>query len=362
MLCERTGLGGAAVKKKCAIALVLPWMFVLPLTSTEEQRVPAQIEPEMGVSRMKILPDGSSLAFSESSGSVYKMAPDGKLLKDVRPLDHRTVDSQHTFYDFCASTDGSLYVLGMFKDGRGELRSAVFLFGSDGQFKRLINLVKRMDARGLTVDTKGNLIVLGLPSDFYFGQSKNLFLLHQFDQQGRLLRSFGEFNPGSHAGGENAQTLYHFLRGHLNRVPIGSCEKGIFCVWPGTNSVNFYHPDTLALVQSVRIDEPSVLNKAIPASVSDRYGEYQRTANRIKEIQIDAQEIRAEFVQSQMYQNPNAALSSRLLVVADFTGKMRSTREVDATYGQLLALACPGYSRFCTLARQNGQPFIICRN
>jgi len=361
MLREWTSLGGGEMKKENAIALVLPWMFVLTLTTAGEERISVQIEPGMSVSRMKILPDRTSLGFSESSGIVYKIASDGKLLQDVRPLDHRIVDSQHTFYDFCAATDGSLYVLGMFKEASGELRSAVFLFGNDGQFKRLINLAKKMDARGLTVDSRGNLIVLGLPSDFYFGQAKNLFLLHKFDQQGRLLRSFGEFNPASYPGG-NAQNLYHFIRGHLNRVPIGNCGKGIFCVWPGTNSVNFFHPDTLTLVHSVRIDEPGILNKAVPASVSDKYGEYQRTANRIKEVQVDTEEIRAEFVQSQIYQNPNAALSSRLLVVADFTGKTRNSREVDASYGQLLALACPGYSRFCTLARQDGQPLIICRD
>lgn len=342
------------------------WLFLAvgPAAVINAQTVSLQLDASLGggASRVKVLPDGSCLAFAGNTGLVHKFDADGRVNSVFKSLDHRTADSEHSFFDFAASSDGQIFVLGMFKDQNADLKAGVFVFRPDGSFDRLTTLSKKMDARGITVGPNGNLFILGLPPDFYFGKSKKIHLLHKFTADGEYVGSGAEVNPSLLAPDGNVQHLYHTLRANMDRIPIGSCPRGIFSVMPGTHTLHFYDPGTLALLDAVQLQVPSFPSKPVPVGLQDRYGEYQGNFHRIREIQVGAQEIRSEFVHSQTYRKPNAFLNSRFLVITDAKGKMKSSRETVASYRILVGLASSGYSRFCTLSLVDNKPVLMFRD
>lgn len=341
------------------------WLFfaACPAGLVNAQTVPLQLDASLGGAwRVKSLPDGSTLALSGSSGLVQRIGTDGRVNRVLRTLDHQATDSEHTFFDFSASLDGQVFVLGMFKDRNADLKAGVFVFKPDGSFDRLVILSKKMDARAIATGPNGNLFVLGLPPDLYFGKSKKIHLLHKFTLEGQHLASCAEVNLSLVAPDGNVQNLYHTLRANLDGMPLGTCPRGVFTVTPGTHTINFYDPDTLELLEAVQVQLPVFPSKPIPPGLRDRYGKYSGSSHRIREIQVGAEELRLEFVYSQTYRNPNGFLKSRFLVLTDAQGKVKSSRETVASYGMLVGPASSGDSRFCTLLLDNNRPVLMFRD
>ena len=312
-----------------------------------------ELSQSLKVSKVKVLPDRSSIALADLQGTLYLFAPDGTLKQTVDVIGHRKLDTKHFFFDFSANEVGDIFVLAVWNHPEKRLEIGSFVFNKNGEFKRVITFNKPIDARGIIVTPKGNIVLLGLSPDYYFGESKKIFLLHQYDSNGQWVNSGGEVDPATYSTSSSAD--YRTLGPLVDRLPFGICPRGIYYVVPGTNKVEFHDPDNLLLLDSIEIPAPKKELKPIPSEAQDKFGQFSHIEQNIWRLQIDKNEVRAEFDQAQSYKSPNAIMKVHFLVFCDPRGKLLSSREYDQMHGVFLPSANGAYSKYVTLIPQDGQ-------
>jgi len=262
---------------------------------------------------VKILPDRSLRAVSDYKDLLYLFNASGGLAQTVDLSQHRTFGIRYGDFDLWVNAQGEIFILSVWRDQ--SLKTGVFVYDNQGNYQRTVLLDKALVATRILVDAGGNLIVAGLSSDRYFGQSNQLFLLHKFSSDGRHVHSFLELDPDSYDydSSGDSQKIYRVLHRLIDLAAVGICPRGIFAVVPGTRKINFYNPNTLALTEVVELQAPSVSLLGTSQSMTDDYGQLHHTSLNIRKLQVKATEIEAEFLQSQIYGTPARALRNAVI-------------------------------------------------
>ncbi len=309
---------------------------------------------------LKVLPDQSLRAVSNSKDLLYLFNSSGKLTRAVDLSQNRPFGIRYGDFDLCVNAQGDIFVLSVWRDE--SFKSGFFVYDNQGEYRYSVLLEKPVVSRRILVDSKGNLIVAGLNSDRYFNQSEPLFLLHKYRPDGSHVRSFLELDPNSYDPRGDIQRVYRVLYPLVDKAAIGICPRGVFAVVPGTRRVNFYHPDTLELTEVVELQAPSVSLLGVSPSMTDEYGQLNDTSLNIWALQVTDTEIEAEFLQSQQYGTPTRA--RRNVVIScryDPSGNLLDENwvRVRETGKLILPTGTTDYSGFVKLGKREGQLAVI---
>ena len=248
---------------------------------------------------LKVLPNQSLRAISDYNDLLYLFNSSGQLMRTVDLSQNRTSGTRYGDFDLWVNAQGDIFVLSVWKDQA--LKSGLFVYDNQGNYQRSVELGKPVVARRILVDTSGDLIVAGLSGDRYFGRSEQLFMLHKYRADGTHVRSFLELDTNSYDSSGSMQNVYRTLYPLVDLAAVGICPRGIFAVVPGTRTVNFYDPSTLALTEVVELQAPSGSSLNVSQSMTDDYGQLNDTSLIIRKLQVTATGIEAEFLQSQLY-------------------------------------------------------------
>ena len=256
---------------------------------------------------------------------------------------NRPVDVKFYFFDFYVDAAGTAYVLAVWRPRGSEIRSGVFEYGAGGEFVRLVPFGKHVDGRRLAVDAEGNLLVLGLDSDLYFGRARRIGLAHRYDSEGRYLEAFLTLDWEDYAppAASSIQAAYHNLRPLVDRLPLSIDQTGqVATVLPGTTTVVFFRGKTLESRSSVRLPV-SPIDLTQPAPPRSRFtGETQQ----IIKLQVNSDRIIAEVSEDRRFQGPPTIHTGRALQFFERSESNRLLQEEPST------------PEFGTLVEQVGAP------
>lgn len=289
---------------------------------------------------VKVSPDHGAYAFSFKQSQILVFNTDGTLSRKISLLDNRPLDIQYHFFDYQVDTRGGIHVLAVWRELPRQTSSGVFIYDKEGKFIKVLVFDKHVDGRGILLDSKDNYIILGLNSDYYFGRTRQLFLLHRYGQAGEYLGSFFEINPADFGSPDvSGPKVYSQLRPLVDHLPVGrSAQRGVYAVIPGTHSIQFFDLAGFRASETVHLQSPLMEKSVAPSPVRSAtpLGEdLQITA-----VQIDADSITAEFDNMSRFDKPRAQVHRRIRVNYDpQNGTARSVVPIDPETGVLIQQA-----------------------
>lgn len=293
------------------------------------------------IPRIEIFPGQKIYALSYSTARLLVFDVAGHPVRTIDLQENRPVNVKFYFFDFYVDAAETAYVLAVWRPRGNEIRSGVFEFGADGEFVRLVPFGKHVEGRRLVVDAEGNLLVLGLDTDLYFGRADRLGLAHRYDSEGRYLGAFLTLDWEDYAppAAPSIQAAYHTLRPMVDRLPLSINKTGqVATVLPGTTTLMFFGGKTLESQSSAELPVSPIALTQLPPSGSRFTGETQQ----IVTFQINSDRIIAEVSADRRFQGPPTIHTGRVLEFFERSGSHR------------LLSAHPSTPEFGTLIEQVG--------
>ncbi|MEJ2080830.1 MAG: hypothetical protein P8020_02170 [Acidobacteriota bacterium] len=314
-----------------------------PAQDSGQEVAELELPSNSQISRIKIFPGQKIYALSYSTARLLVFDVAGNPVRTIDLQENRPVDVKFYFFDFYVDAAGKAYVLAVWRPRGNEIRSGVFEYGADGEFVRLVPFDKHVDGRRLVVDAEGNLLVLGLDTDLYFGRADRLGLAHRYDSEGRYLGAFLTLDWEDYAppATPSIQAAYHTLRPLVDRLPLSIDETGrVATVLPGTTTVMFFGGKTLASRSSAELPvSPIALTQLPPPG-----GRFTGETEQIIKLQVNRDRIIAEVSEDRRFQGPPTIHTGRAL---QFFERSESNRLLHAE---------PSTPEFGTLVEQVGTP------
>lgn len=293
------------------------------------------------MSRLRLAPDGRIYGLSGYQGILIVFSPEGAVEREINLLKDPGIESKCRFFDLTVSDKGLIYVVAVWREFGSKTQAGIFVVNSDGSID-IIDLEKFVGGRALVLDSKNNVFILGLSSDFYFGKTDALAMLHKYDSEGNYLASFFEVSDPQNLGVQSSSRaeLHRAVRNLLDVSPLLGIhgERGVYAVAPGSTSIRFYDPRTLALREIVSLQPPPLQSLEPSAEHWNRLGtQHSDPSLLIRKLQVGRNRIVAEFWQTYSFVNPGGILRTSILGVYEgVNSRLIRVQHLTPEYGKLM--------------------------